>query len=275
MRPLRKRMGRIGLQMLARMAQAERDAVKLQQAAIMLDRDLASLGERQGDRPAASVSARLISPRSQGRPSAARPTITPSAPERRSARLASSRRSDVAIDDERDGDGAFHGADRRPIRASLVELRTRAAVNRDEACSDRLAAPSELRRVRGFRPQSQAASSRSRARSTARTTEATMRSARSGSRISAEPQSWRATRLAGQPMLMSMTSAPECAAIRAACAMHSGSRPAIWTICGDTPSPSSLSLASSRFRASSGEAIISLTTPAAPRRPASRASPHR
>ena len=50
--------------------------------------------------------------------------------------------------------------------------------------------------------------------------------------------------------------------------MQSGSRPAICTTCGDTPSPSSRSLASP-LRASSGEAIISLTTPAAPIRRAS------
>src|SRR3954471_8503385 len=39
---------------------------------------------------------------------------------------------DVAIDDERNGDGLAHGADRVPICLSLVELAAGAAVHGDE-----------------------------------------------------------------------------------------------------------------------------------------------
>ena len=89
MRASREGMGRIGLQMLARMTKAERDAVKAEQAAVMLDGDLATRGERR----------RRIPPRVErigdfaeqpGTAERRATDMTPSAPERRSASFASS-----------------------------------------------------------------------------------------------------------------------------------------------------------------------------------------
>jgi hypothetical protein len=60
-------------------------------------------------------------------------------------------------------------------------------------------------------------------------------SASSGTRISAEPAKPLVTRLQGQPMLMSMMSAPASAAISAPRRIHSVSHPASWTTCGRRP----------------------------------------
>ena len=103
--------------------------------------------------------------------------------------------------------------------------------------------------------------------STASTTASTSDSARSGSRIRAEPERPPTTFLAGQPMLMSMTCAPCPSSIRAARAIQTGSRPASWTEVRARPSPSSaFSSVPGRPCTISWLAIISLTTRPAPKR---------
>ena len=72
-----------------------------------------------------------------------------------------------------------------------------------------------------------------------RTTASSTRTALSGSRISPEPSPELATLGTGQPMLMSMRSAPDTSwAIAAASSMHTGSLPKIWAAAGYSPSPS-------------------------------------
>ena len=71
---------------------------------------------------------------------------------------------------------------------------------------------------------------------TAFTTASTMRPALSGSFMSAEPSPLFTIFPMGQPMLMSMISAPVCSrAIWAASAMHAGSLPKICTAAGCSP----------------------------------------
>ena len=72
---------------------------------------------------------------------------------------------------------------------------------------------------------------------TAFTTASTMRAAPSGSFIRAAPSPLLTILPMGQPMLMSMMSAPVCSrAIWAASAMQTGSWPKIWTAAGCSPS---------------------------------------
>jgi hypothetical protein len=96
-------------------------------------------------------------------------------------------------------------------------------------------------------------------------------SASSGTRISAEPAKPLVTRLFGQPMLMSMMSAPASAAISAPRRIHSASQPASCTTCGSLPDDFlSLRTISPCPVASALLAIISDTTQPAPNRSASR-----
>ena len=68
------------------------------------------------------------------------------------------------------------------------------------------------------------------------TTASAIRAAFSGSFIRAEPSPLETTFPTGQPMLMSMKSAPlTWAAIWAASAMHTGSLPKIWAAKGPSP----------------------------------------
>ncbi len=90
---------------------------------------------------------RAIMPGSQGRPSAARPTITRSAPDCASASRASSETVDVAVDHERDRDRVLHRAHRAPVGAALVELVAGAAMNGDELHAGILRAPREFGRI--------------------------------------------------------------------------------------------------------------------------------
>ena len=72
-----------------------------------------------------------------------------------------------------------------------------------------------------------------------RITASATRTALSGSRIRPEPSPEFATLGTGQPMLMSMMSAPETSAAMAApSSMHTGSLPKIWAAAGCSPSPS-------------------------------------
>ena len=65
------------------------------------------------------------------------------------------------------------------------------------------------------------------------------RTALSGVRIRPEPSPLLATLGTGQPMLMSMKSAPETwRAMAAASSMQTGSLPKIWAAAGCSPSPS-------------------------------------
>jgi hypothetical protein len=61
-------------------------------------------------------------------------------------------------------------------------------------------------------------------------------------------------------MLMSITSAPDASASRAASASQRASQPANWTMCGTTPSPSARSRVSSWPLTNSSDATISETT---------------
>ena len=71
------------------------------------------------------------------------------------------------------------------------------------------------------------------------TTASATRTARSGVRMSPEPSPELATLGTGQPMLMSMMSAPDTSpAMAAASSMHAGSEPKIWAAAGRSPSPS-------------------------------------
>ena len=60
-----------------------------------------------------------------------RPIITPSAPDSRQHRWASSMRVDVAIADHRNADRVLDLADEAPIGRTVIELIARAAVHRD------------------------------------------------------------------------------------------------------------------------------------------------
>ncbi len=70
--------------------------------------------------------------------------------------------------------------------------------------------------------------------STARTTASTIAATRASSASSAEPAATLQTFFAGQPMLMSMISAPRATLYRAASAISAGSAPAICTAIGRT-----------------------------------------
>ena len=87
----------------------------------------------------------------------------------------------------------------------------------------------------------------------------------SRSRISAEPESPPVTCRAGQPMLMSMMSAPKSCATRAPSAIQWASRPASWMTKGRTVSaPLARRTMSGRALTSSSLATISVTTSPAP-----------
>ncbi len=107
---------------------------------------------------------------------------------------------------------------------------------------------------------------------TAPTVASSSRAARISSRISADPACCpTATFLAGQPKLMSIRSAPRSTAIRAACAIASGSQPASCTAFGPSSSAVSAMRSVAAFsRTMAHEAIISDTTSPAPSRRASR-----
>src|SRR6266581_3542990 len=105
---------------------------------------------------------------------------------------------------------------------------------------------------------------------TAATAASMRREAWSRSRMSAEPAYPLVTRLAGQPMLMSMMSAPLAAAIRAPSPIQCGSHPASWTAWSASPTPAALSCASPSPDASASLAVISEITSPAPSCTASR-----
>ncbi len=135
-------------QMLACMAASDFDAV--------MDRPSRDTGRRRcraAAQAAASssavppASARAIIPGSHGRPSAARPIITRSAPDCASASRASLEAVDVAIHRERDRNRVFHLAHRAPIGAALVELIAGAAMHGDELHARLLRAPRKFGRV--------------------------------------------------------------------------------------------------------------------------------
>ena len=86
----------------------------------------------------------------------------------------------------------------------------------------------------------------------------------SRSRISAEPNSPLVTCRAGQPMLMSITSAPSPAAIRAPSAIQRASQPASCTTWVALPGGSNRSWALRLPAASAAQAVISETTRPAP-----------
>ena len=158
-----------------------------------------------------------MSPTSQGRPSAARPIMTASAPDmlEHLARVVfGAAQSPLATTGMRTA--AFTAAIAAPIGRGRVELLARAAMHGDHrgafglrrgaqasaALRDASSQPSRILTLTGTRIASRAA--------------AISRAARSRSRISAAPARPPVTRLHGQPMLMSIQCAPEASALRAA-----------------------------------------------------------
>ncbi len=99
---------------------------------------------------------------------------------------------------------------------------------------------------------------------TALTTASISVSAWSRSRISADPAAPLVTFLAGQPMLMSMMSAPPSSAMRAPSAIQRASQPASWTTCSPAPCFCTRRRAMRFPAASAAHAVISEITSPAP-----------